>query len=71
MTKVLSILKAVSNFVLHVEPTAVSAAVVAVGAVITGAKAGHLDIGLLVAAVAAVQAVFNRHNVTPTAKVGL
>lgn len=60
--------KAIWNFILHVEPAAVSGAVVAVAAVVAGAKTGHLDLGLVAAALAAVQAIFTRQNVTPTPK---
>ncbi len=48
------------------EPAAVAGAVVAVGAVVTGERTGHLTFGLVAAAVTAVQALFVRQNVKPT-----
>lgn len=61
-------LKAVWNFLIHVEPVAVAHVVAAVAAVIASQKTGHLDYGLVAAVWLAVQALLVRQAVTPTPK---
>jgi hypothetical protein len=51
-----------------VEPAAVGGAVTAVVALVGGIRSDHLEVGVIVAAVAAIQALAVRANVTPTPK---
>lgn len=50
------------------EPVAVNGAVAAVVAVVLGARSGHLNVGLITAAVTAVTALLARAKVSPVAK---
>lgn len=66
MSAIVSVVKAVIYWCLHVEPALVAGAVVAVAALVAGVRTGNVDIALVVAALAAVQALFTRQNVSPT-----
>jgi hypothetical protein len=61
-------IRAVVLWCRDVEPAAVGGAVTAVVALVGGIRSGHVEVGVAVAAVAAVQALAVRANVTPTPK---
>lgn len=69
LAKIKAALRAVSTFVRDEQPVAVLHAISAVAAVVAAAKTGHVDYGLVVAAWLAVQGVWLRRKVTPTAKI--
>lgn len=65
VAKVKAALRVAVYWAAHVEPALVTGAVAAVAAAYAGWQSGHLTLGLVGSAIAAVQAVFTRSRVSP------